>query len=60
MLLSPGRRRLGADALRVLQAPLVRWPLLQKSNDVGNAASLCRLAWQPAAGKVGDTPLSKG
>ncbi|XP_056269240.1 WD repeat and HMG-box DNA-binding protein 1 isoform X2 [Pseudoliparis swirei] len=39
------------------QAPLVRWPLLQKSNDVGNAASLCRLAWQPAAGKLLAVPV---
>uniref|UniRef100_G3PZ35 WD repeat and HMG-box DNA-binding protein 1 n=1 Tax=Gasterosteus aculeatus aculeatus TaxID=481459 RepID=G3PZ35_GASAC len=30
------------------QSQLIRWPLLQKTNDVSNAKSLCRLAWQPA------------
>uniref|UniRef100_A0A7M4FLX1 WD repeat and HMG-box DNA-binding protein 1 n=1 Tax=Crocodylus porosus TaxID=8502 RepID=A0A7M4FLX1_CROPO len=28
------------------------WPLLQKCNDVVNAKSICRLAWQPKSGKV--------
>uniref|UniRef100_A0A8C7MXQ9 WD repeat and HMG-box DNA-binding protein 1 n=1 Tax=Oncorhynchus kisutch TaxID=8019 RepID=A0A8C7MXQ9_ONCKI len=29
------------------QTQVTSWPLLQKSNDVINAKSLCRLAWQP-------------
>uniref|UniRef100_A0A3B3WZA5 WDHD1 first WD40 domain-containing protein n=1 Tax=Poecilia mexicana TaxID=48701 RepID=A0A3B3WZA5_9TELE len=33
------------------------WPLLQKTNDVSNAASLCRLAFQPAAGKLLAVPV---
>uniref|UniRef100_A0A8C7PQG5 WD repeat and HMG-box DNA-binding protein 1 n=1 Tax=Oncorhynchus mykiss TaxID=8022 RepID=A0A8C7PQG5_ONCMY len=33
------------------------WPLLQKSNDVINAKSLCRLAWQPKAAKLLAVPV---
>ncbi|KAM9409995.1 WD repeat and HMG-box DNA-binding protein 1 isoform 2-T2 [Pholidichthys leucotaenia] len=29
------------------QTRVVSWPLLQKTSDVTNAKSLCRLAWQP-------------
>ncbi|KAK2919879.1 WD repeat and HMG-box DNA-binding protein 1 [Channa argus] len=29
------------------QTQVISWPLLQKTNDVSNAKSLCRLAWQP-------------
>lgn len=35
-----------------LQSQLISWPLLQKTNDVSNAKSLCRLAWQPGTAKV--------
>ncbi|KAM7424615.1 hypothetical protein PAMA_000801 [Pampus argenteus] len=31
------------------QTQVISWPLLQKTNDVSNAKSLCRLAWQPTA-----------
>lgn len=34
------------------------WLLLQKCNDVINAKSICRLAWQPGTGKVSDIVLS--
>ncbi|MEQ2196656.1 hypothetical protein XENOCAPTIV_007635, partial [Xenoophorus captivus] len=34
------------------QTQVISWPLLQKTNDVSNARSLCRLAFQPAAGEV--------
>lgn len=37
------------------QTQVVSWPLLQKTNDVSNAKSLCRLAFQPAAAKVSDS-----
>lgn len=40
-----------------IQTQVISWPLLQKTNDVSNAKSLCRLAWQPAAAKVGDTAV---
>lgn len=32
---------------------MISWPLLKKTNDVSNATSLCRLAFQPSSGKVG-------
>ncbi|KAB1277645.1 WD repeat and HMG-box DNA-binding protein 1 [Camelus dromedarius] len=34
------------------QTCAVSWPLLQKCNDVINATSICRLAWQPRSGKT--------
>ncbi|EGW09434.1 WD repeat and HMG-box DNA-binding protein 1 [Cricetulus griseus] len=34
------------------QACAVSWPVLQKCNDVVNAKSICRLAWQPGTGKT--------
>lgn len=40
-----------------IQTQVMSWPLLQKTNDVSNAKSLCRLAWQPGAGKVSDAAL---
>lgn len=40
-----------------IQTQVISWPLLQKTNDVSNAKSLCRLAWQPAAAKVGDSAV---
>lgn len=40
-----------------IQTQAISWPLLQKTNDVSNAKSLCRLAWQPAAAKVGDVAV---
>ncbi|XP_013874087.1 WD repeat and HMG-box DNA-binding protein 1 [Austrofundulus limnaeus] len=39
------------------QTQVVSWPLLQKTNDVSNAKSLCRLAFQPAAGKLLAVPV---
>nr|XP_015809211.2 WD repeat and HMG-box DNA-binding protein 1 [Nothobranchius furzeri] len=39
------------------QTQVVSWPLLQKTNDVSNAKSLCRLAFQPAVGKVLAVPV---
>ncbi|XP_023261593.1 WD repeat and HMG-box DNA-binding protein 1 [Seriola lalandi dorsalis] len=39
------------------QAQVISWPLLQKTNDVSNAKSLCRLAWQPGAGKFLAVPV---
>ncbi|XP_049622982.1 WD repeat and HMG-box DNA-binding protein 1 [Suncus etruscus] len=35
------------------------WPLLQKCNDVINAKSICRLAWQPKSGKLLAIPVEK-
>lgn len=37
----------------------VSWPLLQKCNDVVNAKSICRLAWQPKSGKLLAVPVEK-
>uniref|UniRef100_A0AAR2JRR2 WD repeat and HMG-box DNA-binding protein 1 n=1 Tax=Pygocentrus nattereri TaxID=42514 RepID=A0AAR2JRR2_PYGNA len=34
------------------QTRVVNWNVLPKCNDVSNAKSLCRLAWQPPSGKV--------
>uniref|UniRef100_A0A3Q4GVV0 WD repeat and HMG-box DNA-binding protein 1 n=1 Tax=Neolamprologus brichardi TaxID=32507 RepID=A0A3Q4GVV0_NEOBR len=39
------------------QTQVISWPLLQKSNDVTNAKSLCRLAWQPGMGKFLAVPV---
>uniref|UniRef100_A0A4W5LEL7 WD repeat and HMG-box DNA-binding protein 1 n=1 Tax=Hucho hucho TaxID=62062 RepID=A0A4W5LEL7_9TELE len=39
------------------QTQVISWPLLQKSNDVINAKSLCRLAWQPKAAKLLAVPV---
>uniref|UniRef100_A0A8C3U3R8 WD repeat and HMG-box DNA-binding protein 1 n=1 Tax=Catharus ustulatus TaxID=91951 RepID=A0A8C3U3R8_CATUS len=35
------------------------WLLLQKCNDVINAKSICRLAWQPGTGKLLAVPVDK-
>uniref|UniRef100_A0A8C9RLC1 WD repeat and HMG-box DNA-binding protein 1 n=1 Tax=Scleropages formosus TaxID=113540 RepID=A0A8C9RLC1_SCLFO len=35
------------------------WNVLQKSSDVSNAKSLCRLAWQPGFGKLLAVPADK-
>lgn len=35
------------------------WPVLQKSNDVVNSKSICRLAWQPKTGKFLAVPVEK-
>uniref|UniRef100_A0A2K6GVC4 WD repeat and HMG-box DNA-binding protein 1 n=1 Tax=Propithecus coquereli TaxID=379532 RepID=A0A2K6GVC4_PROCO len=40
------------------QTCAINWPLLQKCNDVINAKSICRLAWQPKNGKVSDSYFS--
>ncbi|XP_006064929.1 WD repeat and HMG-box DNA-binding protein 1 isoform X1 [Bubalus bubalis] len=37
----------------------ISWPLLQKCNDVVNAKSICRLAWQPKSGKLLAVPVEK-
>ncbi|XP_034471215.1 WD repeat and HMG-box DNA-binding protein 1 isoform X1 [Hippoglossus hippoglossus] len=39
------------------QTQVISWPLLQKTNDVSNAKSLCRLAWQPRAAKFLAVPV---
>ncbi|XP_063336316.1 WD repeat and HMG-box DNA-binding protein 1 [Pelmatolapia mariae] len=39
------------------QTQVISWPLLQKSNDVTNTKSLCRLAWQPGMGKFLAVPV---
>ncbi|XP_042274151.1 LOW QUALITY PROTEIN: WD repeat and HMG-box DNA-binding protein 1 [Thunnus maccoyii] len=39
------------------QTQVISWPLLQKSNDVSNAKSLCRLAWQPRTAKFLAVPV---
>ncbi|XP_066532037.1 WD repeat and HMG-box DNA-binding protein 1 isoform X2 [Hoplias malabaricus] len=39
------------------QTQVVSWKVLQKSSDVTNAASLCRLAWQPPTGKLLAVPV---
>ncbi|XP_063104014.1 WD repeat and HMG-box DNA-binding protein 1 isoform X2 [Cavia porcellus] len=41
------------------QTCAVSWPLLQKCNDVINAKSICRLAWQPGSGKLLAVPVEK-
>ncbi|XP_023135807.1 WD repeat and HMG-box DNA-binding protein 1 isoform X1 [Amphiprion ocellaris] len=39
------------------QTQAISWPLLQKTNDVSNAKSLCRLSWQPGTGKFLAVPV---
>ncbi|XP_061886492.1 WD repeat and HMG-box DNA-binding protein 1 isoform X1 [Entelurus aequoreus] len=39
------------------QTQVVSWPLLQKTNDISNAKSLCRLAWQPRTAKFLAVPV---
>nr|XP_048285952.1 WD repeat and HMG-box DNA-binding protein 1 isoform X2 [Myodes glareolus] len=41
------------------QTCAISWPVLQKCNDVVNARSICRLAWQPGAGKLLAVPVEK-
>uniref|UniRef100_A0A8C5XEU0 WD repeat and HMG-box DNA-binding protein 1 n=1 Tax=Microcebus murinus TaxID=30608 RepID=A0A8C5XEU0_MICMU len=41
------------------QTCAISWPLLQKCNDVINAKSICRLAWQPKNGKLLAIPVEK-
>lgn len=41
------------------QTCAVSWPVLQKCNDVVNAKSICRLAWQPKTGKLLAVPVEK-
>uniref|UniRef100_A0A7N8YLT6 WD repeat and HMG-box DNA-binding protein 1 n=1 Tax=Mastacembelus armatus TaxID=205130 RepID=A0A7N8YLT6_9TELE len=46
----------GHDA-PVLSCLTFIWPLLQKTNDISNAKSLCRLAWQPRMAKFLAVPV---
>ncbi|XP_052009311.1 WD repeat and HMG-box DNA-binding protein 1-like [Xyrauchen texanus] len=39
------------------QTQVAQWKVLQKSSDVSNAKSLCRLAWQPLSGKLLAVPV---
>uniref|UniRef100_A0A9J8C672 WD repeat and HMG-box DNA-binding protein 1 n=1 Tax=Cyprinus carpio carpio TaxID=630221 RepID=A0A9J8C672_CYPCA len=39
------------------QTQVAQWQILQKSSDVSNAKSLCRLAWQPRSGKLLAVPV---
>nr|XP_020480838.1 WD repeat and HMG-box DNA-binding protein 1 isoform X2 [Monopterus albus] len=39
------------------QTQVISWPLLQKTNDVSNAKSLCRLSWQPGLAKYLAVPV---
>nr|XP_057932990.1 WD repeat and HMG-box DNA-binding protein 1 isoform X1 [Doryrhamphus excisus] len=39
------------------QTQAISWPLLQKTNDISNAKSLCRLAWQPLTAKFLAVPV---
>ncbi|KAJ8341132.1 hypothetical protein SKAU_G00334230 [Synaphobranchus kaupii] len=39
------------------QVQVSSWKILQKSNDVRNAKSLCRLAWQPGSAKLLAVPV---
>ncbi|XP_051502537.1 WD repeat and HMG-box DNA-binding protein 1 [Myxocyprinus asiaticus] len=41
------------------QTQVAQWKVLQKSSDVSNAKSLCRLAWQPLSGKLLAVPVDK-
>uniref|UniRef100_A0A8D2B0B3 WD repeat and HMG-box DNA-binding protein 1 n=1 Tax=Sciurus vulgaris TaxID=55149 RepID=A0A8D2B0B3_SCIVU len=41
------------------QTCAISWPLLQKCNDMINAKSICRLAWQPRSGKLLAVPVEK-
>uniref|UniRef100_A0A8C5C3R5 WD repeat and HMG-box DNA binding protein 1 n=1 Tax=Gadus morhua TaxID=8049 RepID=A0A8C5C3R5_GADMO len=40
-----------------LQTKVTSWPVLQKSNDVSTAKSLCRLGWQPKTAKLLAVPV---
>ncbi|KAJ8290247.1 hypothetical protein GJAV_G00010470 [Gymnothorax javanicus] len=39
------------------QVQVSSWKILQKSNDVSNAKSLCRLSWQPGSAKLLAVPV---
>ncbi|XP_034049055.1 WD repeat and HMG-box DNA-binding protein 1 isoform X1 [Thalassophryne amazonica] len=39
------------------QTQVITWPVLQKTNDISNAKSLCRLAWQPGMAKFIAVPV---
>ncbi|XP_062863778.1 WD repeat and HMG-box DNA-binding protein 1 [Trichomycterus rosablanca] len=39
------------------QTQVVSWKVLQRSSDISNAKSLCRLAWQPHSGKLLAVPV---
>ncbi|KAK2853667.1 hypothetical protein Q5P01_006328 [Channa striata] len=39
------------------QTQVISWPLLQKTNDISNAKSLCRLAWQPREARFLAVPV---
>ncbi|CAL8379256.1 unnamed protein product [Arctogadus glacialis] len=39
------------------QTKVTSWPVLQKSNDVSTAKSLCRLGWQPKTAKLLAVPV---
>uniref|UniRef100_UPI003AAF20A5 WD repeat and HMG-box DNA-binding protein 1 n=1 Tax=Centroberyx gerrardi TaxID=166262 RepID=UPI003AAF20A5 len=39
------------------QTQAASWPVLQKTNDISNAKSLCRLAWQPRAAQLLAVPV---
>lgn len=41
------------------QSQVTSWPLLQKTNDVTNSKSLCRLSWQPNSGKFLAVPVEE-
>uniref|UniRef100_A0A3B4V0D9 WD repeat and HMG-box DNA-binding protein 1 n=1 Tax=Seriola dumerili TaxID=41447 RepID=A0A3B4V0D9_SERDU len=47
----------GSVVVWSIEEQVISWPLLQKTNDVSNAKSLCRLAWQPGAGKFLAVPV---
>ncbi|KAM3625824.1 uncharacterized protein V6R79_018136 [Siganus canaliculatus] len=39
------------------QSQVISWSLLQKTNDISNAKSLCRLAWQPRTAQFLAVPV---
>uniref|UniRef100_A0A8C4SQK5 WD repeat and HMG-box DNA-binding protein 1 n=1 Tax=Erpetoichthys calabaricus TaxID=27687 RepID=A0A8C4SQK5_ERPCA len=41
------------------QVRVTTWKLLQKSSDVSNAKSICRLSWQPCSGKLLAVPVDQ-
>ncbi|XP_033892846.3 WD repeat and HMG-box DNA-binding protein 1-like [Acipenser ruthenus] len=41
------------------QTQVISWNVLQKSSDVSNAKSICRLTWQPSNGKLLAVPVDK-
>nr|XP_023695676.1 WD repeat and HMG-box DNA-binding protein 1 [Paramormyrops kingsleyae]XP_023695677.1 WD repeat and HMG-box DNA-binding protein 1 [Paramormyrops kingsleyae] len=41
------------------QVQVISWNVLQKSNDVSNSKSLCRLSWQPISGKLLAVPVDR-